>query len=134
MDIVKTETAFADDRGAIVDLVENASIDSVTIVTFKEGAIRGNHFHMKTKQWNYVLSGRIRLVAQNPGEEVQEVVMEEGDLVLTPDGERHALMGMTDSRLLVLTAGPRGGTQYESDTYRLDEPLIAQVGSADTTT
>ena len=37
--------------------------------------------------------------------------------------EAHALHALEDSVLLILTRGPRGGEDYESDTYRLDKPL-----------
>jgi hypothetical protein len=32
--------------------------------------------------------------------------------------------------MVVMTRGPRGGREYESDTFRLDEPLIADTGAA----
>jgi hypothetical protein len=30
----------------------------------------------------------------------------------------------------VMTRGPRGGREYESDTFRLDEPMIADTVGA----
>ena len=38
--------------------------------------------------------------------------------------EKHALVGLEDSEMLVFTEGPRGGKEYESDTFRLDNPLV----------
>jgi oxalate decarboxylase/phosphoglucose isomerase-like protein (cupin superfamily) len=125
MNVIKTAVTFSDERGEIVDLLENETINAVTIVTFNRGSIRGNHYHKDTRQWNFVLSGTIKVVCQTPGAKIREVVMEEGDLTLTPPGERHALVGLRDSRLLVLTHGPRGGSDYESDTFRLEVPLVA---------
>jgi oxalate decarboxylase/phosphoglucose isomerase-like protein (cupin superfamily) len=126
MNIIETVVSFADARGEIIDLVENEVINAVTIVTFRKGSVRGNHYHKNTKQWNYLLSGKIKLVCQTPGAEVKEVEMKEGDFVLTLPDERHALLGLEDSRLLVLTHGPRGGKDYETDTFRLENPLIPQ--------
>ena len=125
MEIINREVSFRDARGDIIDLLENESINAITIVTFKKGAIRGNHFHKRTTQWNYVMEGRIRLVSQLPGKPTREVVMGPGDFVATGPDERHALQGLEDSRLMVFTKGPRGGKEYETDTYRLDVPLIA---------
>ena len=71
-----------------------------------------------------VLSGKIKIVTQFQGEEVAELVMETGDLIETLPNESHALMGLENSELLVLTRGPRGGKEYESDTYHLNTPLI----------
>ena len=50
---------FKDKRGEIIDIIENEKINSVTIITFSKGAIRGNHYHKKTIQWNYVLENVI---------------------------------------------------------------------------
>ena len=34
-------------------------------------------------------------------------------------------MGITEAQVLILTKGPRAGSQYENDTFRLSDPLIA---------
>jgi quercetin dioxygenase-like cupin family protein len=119
--------SFEDDRGAIIDLLENENINAVTIVTFKRGAIRGNHYHEHTTQWNYVMSGRIRLVSQVPGEAIKESILEKGEFAVTGPNVRHALVGLEDSSVMVFTKGPRGGKEYESDTFRLAEPLVSRA-------
>jgi len=96
----------------------------VTLITFKKGAVRANHYHERTIQWNYVISGEILLLTQVPGAEKKERALKKGDFAVTREGERHALQGMTDAEVLILTKGPRAGTQYEKDTFRLEEPLI----------
>ena len=123
MEIIRLKPSFKDDRGEIIDLLENENINAVTIITFKRGAVRGNHYHKQTTQWNYVMAGRIKLVSQDPGEAVVETVMNSGDFVATGPNVRHALVGLEDSTLMVFTKGPRGGKEYESDTYRLEVPL-----------
>jgi len=115
---------FSDERGKIVDLIENESINAVTLITFTKGAVRANHYHKATTQWNYVLSGKIRIVTQFPDKEKNEIIAEAGDFVVTLPNESHALQGVDESVLLVLTKGPRGGKEYESDTYRLEKSLI----------
>lgn len=124
MNLLNLQPAFSDHRGHIIDLVTNEEINAVTIVTFTKGAVRANHYHKQTIQWNYVMSGEILLATQNPGEEKHERVLKEGDFVITPANERHALKGLTDAKMLVLTKGLRAGLEYESDTFRLDVPLI----------
>lgn len=119
-----TPVSFSDHRGAIIDLIENEAINSVTMITFTKGAVRANHFHKETTQWNYVVSGRIRLVSELPGEAPVEAILEKGDLAATYPMEKHALLGLEDAEVLVFTKGPRGGKEYESDTFRLDKPLI----------
>jgi quercetin dioxygenase-like cupin family protein len=123
MEKLHVPVSFADERGEIIDLVDNEDINAVTIITFTEGAVRGNHYHRETYQWNYILSGRIKVVSQEDQEPPKEVVLEEGDMLLTVPNVKHALVGMEPSRLLVITKGPRAGRDYENDTFRLDTPL-----------
>lgn len=118
MELVKIKAAHEDARGSITDLVANGKFDSATIVNFKKGAIRGNHYHKATTQWNYVLSGEIQLVTQFEGKEKVEVVLKKGDMARISENEIHALKALSDSELLVVTMGVRAGQHYEDDTYR----------------
>jgi oxalate decarboxylase/phosphoglucose isomerase-like protein (cupin superfamily) len=121
---INIEVTFSDSRGEITDLIENEVINAVTLVTLRTGAIRGNHYHTETSQWNYLVSGEVEYVYRDrDGETIENSVMLKGDLILTPPGEHHALVGLSDSELLVFTKGPRGGKEYESDTIRLEQPL-----------
>jgi quercetin dioxygenase-like cupin family protein len=127
MEKLKTAPSFVDERGEITDLLESENINAVTIVTFRRGAIRGNHYHKQTTQWNYLMAGRIKLVSQVPGEPVRETVMLPGDFVVTGPNVRHALVAIEESSLMVFTKGPRGGKEYETDTFRLETPLATGV-------
>ena len=111
--------AFADERGTITDLVENDHY-AVTVVKSQAGSIRGNHVHKETEQWTYVLSGK--LLVSTPQASVE---VDAGRLVFNPRGEAHAWRALEDTVCIVWVHGPRAGSNYESDTYRLDEPLIA---------
>jgi quercetin dioxygenase-like cupin family protein len=125
MEKINVSVAFSDDRGEITDLIENEEINSITLITFTKGAARGNHFHKETTQWNYLMAGKIKLVTQIPGEEVVETIMLPGEFTVTRPNDRHALYAMEYSEVMVFTKGPRGGKEYESDTFRLDVPLIS---------
>jgi len=124
MEIIKLKPAFTDSRGYITDLISNEEINAVTLISFTAGSIRANHYHERTIQWNYVIKGEILLVTQFPGLEKEERYLKAGEFALTRENERHALKGITDSEVLILTKGPRAGTQYENDTFRLSLPLI----------
>lgn len=124
MNKIELPISFQDDRGQIIDMIENEEINAVTLITFSKDAVRANHYHNYTTQWNYVISGKIKIATQMPRGEVVENVMEKGDFIATVPTEKHALKALEDSVLLVLTKGPRGGKEYESDTFRLEEPLL----------
>jgi quercetin dioxygenase-like cupin family protein len=125
MDVVKVPVSFRDDRGEIIDVLKKGLIEYVTIIRSRKGAVRANHFHKDTHQYVYVLDGSLRVVSQMPGEPASDVRLEAGDLILNVPHERHAFEALADTTFLVLTRGPRGGDDYERDTFRLDEPLIA---------
>ena len=122
---INIEVSFRDKRGKITDLTENQNFNAATIVTFKKNSVRGNHYHKKTVQWNYLLSGKIKILSRIPGKKVVQAVMKQGEMYVIGPNEHHSLTALKKSELLVLTKGPRGGKEYETDTYRLKTPLEA---------
>jgi dTDP-4-dehydrorhamnose 3,5-epimerase-like enzyme len=120
----RVETAFEDERGWIKDVLEDEPIEHVSVILSRKGSVRGNHFHRETYQWVYLLSGSFRYVVETDDGGRQEGLIEAGDLLLTEPLDRHALETLEDATMVVLTRGPRGGRNYESDTIRLDDPLI----------
>ena len=113
-----------DSRGVIKDLIQKKNINAITYLTIKKGKIRGNHLHKKTTQWNFILSGKVQIIAKKKFSPVQKKVFSKYDLIVTVPNEMHALKAISDSEILVFTQGPRGGKEYETDTYRLSKPLI----------
>ncbi|MDD5687494.1 MAG: cupin domain-containing protein [Elusimicrobia bacterium] len=123
MRVLRKKCAFQDVRGKITDILEKEIIEYVTIITSKKGAVRGNHYHKKSIQYAYILSGKIKLVTQMPGKKVENKIVKPGDLVINIPTERHTLVALENSEFLVLTRGPRGGGNYENDTYRLEKKI-----------
>lgn len=128
MHIIDLIPAHTDDRGSITDLIGDDEINAVTMITFAPGAVRANHYHEHTVQWNYVISGEVLLATQAPDGERQERVLKKGDFAMSVARERHALKALTEAEVLILTKGPRAGSEYENDTFRLTDPLINPNG------
>lgn len=112
---------FEDERGVIQDLL--GKVDAVTEIFTKAGCVRGNHVHEKTTQWTYIVSGKM-LTAWLEDDGPHTAIRVPGDLVTEPAGIPHAWKAIEDTRVLVFTKGPRSGEAYETDTTRLDYPLI----------
>jgi quercetin dioxygenase-like cupin family protein len=123
MKITRPQVNNADERGSITDILQKEEIEYVTVITSVRGVERGHHYHKRTMQWVYLMEGRMKLLTQLPGEPVVAAILEKGDLAVTFPMERHAMIALEDSVFLVFTRGPRGGENYESDTYRLERPL-----------
>jgi len=121
---IKKKINFQDKRGVIVDLIEKTSINAITYITQKKNSIRGNHYHKKTIQWTYILSGKVVLVTKKNNKKKIKIIMKKGDLILTEKNEQHAIKALCNSEMLIFTKGPRGGKEYESDTYKSLKKLI----------
>lgn len=112
-----------DIRGSIVDLFYNENISHVAIVDSEPGAIRGNHYHKETTQHMLMTKGSLEYWYKPVGsnEKAEMIVAKEGDLVSTGPNEIHALkIGPEGNQFIVFSQGKRGGKDYESDTYRVD--------------
>lgn len=122
----KTKVNFKDHRGEIRDLLTHTPVDAVTLITCTKGAIRGNHYHKKTTQYDYILSGSFKCVSRDmkTGKTIR-TTLKEGDVAMHPPFEAHTFEALESSVFLSLTKGPRNGADYENDTIRLEKPLIA---------
>jgi quercetin dioxygenase-like cupin family protein len=120
MKIIKTKINFEDDRGMIKDIMTYTPVDAITYITFKKDAVRGNHFHNKTMQYDYIISGKLVCrTRENENSEVDESVVEAGDFITHPYPNWHAYKALEDSIMISCTNGPRQGDEYEDDTIRL---------------
>ena len=119
---LKIKINFNDHRGIISDIIENENINAITLLTIKKGKVRGNHYHKKTFQWNYIISGKMKLITKK-NKIKKTTTLNKDDVALITPYEHHALVGVTNCKLLVFTKGPRGGKEYESDTFRLKSSL-----------
>ena len=120
---IRYKPNFSDQRGEIFDLIEKESINAVTKISFKKDSVRGNHYHKKTTQWNFVLSGEMIVISKKNGKRTSKTFKKDDLFILQPN-EHHAIKAKKKSMLLVFTKGPRGGKEYENDTFRLKNNLI----------
>jgi dTDP-4-dehydrorhamnose 3,5-epimerase len=120
MNIIKTKINFEDDRGIIRDIMGHTSVDAMTYITFTKGAIRGNHYHKKTMQYDYIISGQLLCrTREDESKKIEEVIVEAGDFITHPFPSQHAYKALEDSVMISSTNGPRQGDEYENDTFRL---------------
>lgn len=110
---------FSDERGYIQDYLMGP-IDAVTEIFTVEGAVRGNHVHRQTVQWTYIAYGAL-LVAWLEEDGVHTAERVTGAFFKEPAGVPHAWKALENTRVLVMTRGPRAGDAFEEDTWRLPE-------------
>lgn len=110
--------SFTDGRGTIRDLYVTDEY-SITHITFKKGAIRGNHYHKETIQKDMVMSGEL-VCATSDG----KTPISTGNIIIHEPNEPHAYQAITDAEILSICFGKRRGEHYEEDTIRLETPLL----------
>lgn len=121
----KLKTNFKDQRGIIKDIIQE-DINSITYITIKKGKIRGNHYHKKTTQWNFIINGSVKLFYKKNvlSKTIKKVLLKKNDLAVCRPNEPHAFKSLKDCEIIVFTKGPRKGKEYETDTYRLTSSIV----------
>jgi len=115
----KVMPAFTDKRGHIFDIVEEP-LSHVGLITFKKGAIRGNHYHKKSTQYTYILKGKIKFVVSDTrGKHKKTFILNEGMFSRIPPKMVHAYKAFTPATMLDMTTLARGKKGYEDDTVRV---------------
>lgn len=114
---------FKDERGIIADVFYEHNINHVAIITSNPNALRGNHYHKETTQHMLITKGSLEYWYKdlNSDEPAKMYLAKVGDLISTPPFEIHALKITEEgNEFVVFSEGKRGGKDYESDTYRVE--------------
>ena len=118
--IKKIEPGFSDERGVISNVLEEP-INHVAVITSKAGSIRANHYHPEQIQYAYLVSGRYESISKdlkNKDTEIEKLIIEPGDLVITPPMIAHAWNVLEDSMMLNLTTGHRDTDKFDQHTKK----------------
>ena len=121
---------FKDKRGIIIDIFTNQPKDHCTLVTFNRFAVRGNHFHKKSTQYSFIITGKLKMLTSKVNKygklvgKVKKEIVTSNTLIEHKPNIAHAFMAIKKSSLLAFVNGKRGGNNYEKDTFRLINKLI----------
>ena len=125
---IKRKIDFKDKRGTIMDIFVNEPYEHCVIIYSRKGAVRGSHFHKLSQQSDFMLFGRMMAYSRKQGsKKVEKFVVSPNDFTTWDKGEAHEFIALEKCAFLSFVNGPRGGDQYESDTYRLKIPLHEQM-------
>jgi mannose-6-phosphate isomerase-like protein (cupin superfamily) len=114
--------SFEDHRGTITDIFYKADLNHVAIISSVPHAERGNHYHAKSIQHMYIISGSLEYwyKSENMTDSEFELCLP-GDVITSGKNEIHALkIGVDGCLFMAFTEGVRGGEDYESDTFRVE--------------
>lgn len=124
MKVEHIKVNFKDRRGSISDIFVNDPKDHVTIIFSKKGSVRGNHYHKKTTQYTFVISGQLTMYSQKVGSrKVYKHILKSHDMMIHKPREIHTMFADKNTWFLAFANGLRGGKNYEKDTFRTEKPL-----------
>jgi len=119
---------FKDRRGTIMDIFVKEPYEHCVIVYSNKGAVRGSHFHKLSQQSDFMLFGKMTAYSRKQGsKKIEKFTVSQNDFTTWDKGEAHEFIALEKCAFLSFVNGPRGGDQYESDTYRLKIPLHEQL-------
>tara|TARA_B100000686_G_C16697731_1_gene921515 strand:+ start:1088 stop:1450 length:363 start_codon:yes stop_codon:yes gene_type:complete len=109
---------FIDKRGYILDILYNESFNHATLIHSNPKSIRGNHYHKKTTQITFILSGEVEYYFKIKKSKIKKFILVKNSFLITKPHEIHAYKFIKKTKMLILSKGLRGGKDYEKDTYR----------------
>ena len=131
MKIERKPVNFEDARGTITDIFVRVPKEHCTIIHTKKGGVRGNHYHKLSRQHDFIVSGSMKVYGQVVGQDtITEAVVGPNDLIVWEPGEAHEFVALDNTIFITFVDGPRGGSDFEKDTFRLPTPLHEQVNTA----
>lgn len=118
---------FKDKRGTIMDIFVKEPYQHCVIICSNKGSVRGNHFHKKSQQTDFMLFGSMAVYSRKKGsKKVAKNIVKTNDITYWGKGEAHEFIALEKCAFLSFVNGPRGGDNYENDTFRLKIPLHEQ--------
>jgi quercetin dioxygenase-like cupin family protein len=121
---VKLEEGFSDNRGLILPIIHDFA--NVQMIYSLKGAIRANHYHKTDSHYCYMVSGSVRYLWRNHGEDtIHEEYFGPGQMFLTGPNIDHEMIFQEDSTMVVVSEHKRDASTYDEDIVRID-PLHEQ--------
>jgi len=117
--IKKREPVHADERGIITDIL-NENLGHVGIITCKKGSTRANHYHKKSIQYSYILSGKFEVLVADSKDikKIERTILNAGEIMTIQPEIVHTFNAIEDSVMLDMISQSRAGTGYEDDVVK----------------
>ena len=102
----KLKSNFKDKKRSYYRHFNNQPKDHCTLVTFNKSAVRGNHFHKKSTQYSYVISGKLKMLTAKVNKKgllvgkVKKDIVSSNTLIEHKPYSAHAFKALKKSNLL----------------------------------
>lgn len=110
---VKGSKEFIDERGKISNYELTEPINWIGYIESKRNTLRANHYHPVQEQKVLLIAGRYISVSKKlPDGDLETIVVNPGDLIITPPNIAHTMIFLEDSIFLNLVNGDREKENY----------------------
>ena len=112
-----------DERGWLAEVLRREELPSkefgqIFITTSHPGAIKGNHYHTRKREWFCVVKGKGKLVLESSQGREEIIMGEENPLVVeVPPGVAHALVNVGDEMMYALVYVDEPYEPEDADTF-----------------
>ncbi len=128
---IKGSKEFIDERGSIYNYELTEPINWVGYIESIPKIIRGNHYHPIQEQKVLLIKGRYISVSKKlPDGEIETIIVNPKDLIITPPNIAHAMVFLEESVILNLVNGEREKENYGKHTIPyilVDEKLKEEL-------
>ena len=97
--IIRPDFEFADDRGKIVQLINNG-FRQVNVITSHAGALRGRHYHKENREAFYFPYGMCRVTAESKEGEYEEHIFCAGEMFMIEPYVMHSFEYLEESMVV----------------------------------
>jgi len=103
MKIVKPNAVVADDRGKLIEVLLNIGYKQMNHVITKKGVTRGNHYHKTTREFFYIIRGKIIVTVTNvKTNNTTRFTASPSDCFIIEPYENHTVEFLEDTEWIVL--------------------------------
>jgi len=113
--IITPDFIFNDERGSLVQLVHKG-YTQVNVVTSNAGVLRGDHYHKKSTEAFYVVSGSVD-VTLNREAEREQITFKQGDFFQINPYTVHSMFYPEDTVLVALYDIPVESENSDKDIF-----------------
>ncbi|MCX8126668.1 MAG: cupin domain-containing protein [Dehalococcoidia bacterium] len=108
MEVKRPEYVFKDERGELSQVISGGPWRQLNILKRRAGSLGGGHYHARTEELFYVLSGKVRVKIFDTLSDchVKSETFAEGDCFTIMPYEQHYMSFLTHTVMVVLYSQP----------------------------
>lgn len=123
MNFIKPYFLHHDPRGSILGIIQNKSWKEINFIKSKKGCVRGNHYHKKTLECFFIVSGKIQVLVKNlKNKKIKKFIAKENDIFIIKPFELHTFKILENAQWINMLSKPI--KKESNDIFKLKESIL----------